>query len=130
MLNHLLVAIGGGFGALMRYRVGIAMKALLPGYVASGTLFVNVVGSLAIGYSLGVSQDSKTISESARLFFIVGILGGLTTFSSLVHETATLTHTPEAGLVAGLGHLSANVIFGLGAVWLGAWCARGVHTGL
>ena len=130
MVNHLLVAVGGSIGALLRYRVGIAMKDVLPGYAASATLIVNVIGSLAIGYSLGISQDSKAISESMRLFFIVGILGGLTTFSSLAHETVSLANNHSTGLTASLGHLSANLIMGLGAVWIGAWLARSAPSNL
>ena len=124
MFNHLLVIIGGGIGALLRYRVGMGVRSLMPGYDGLGTLIVNVAGSLAIGYWLGVSQDSKMVSESSRLFFVVGVLGGLTTFSSLVHETVLLANHRDGGLSVGLGHITANVILGLGAVWLGAWFSR------
>jgi CrcB protein len=126
MLNHLLVAAGGALGTLLRYRVGLTMKVLLPDYGASGTLIVNVLGSLAIGYTLAGIHDSKAVSESTRLFFVVGVLGGLTTFSSLTHETVSLMKAPEAGLNFGLAHLTANVVLGLAAVWCGAWMARQV----
>ena len=121
MWNLLLVGTGGGLGAVLRYCVNIAMKALLPGYAASGTLIVNVIGSLAIGYLLGAPHDLKSVSESTRLFFVIGVLGGLTTFSSLAYETFSLANHPEAGLSIGLGHLTANVLLGLASVWLGAW---------
>ena len=128
MLNHLLVVLGGGIGALFRYRIGIVMSTVFPGYVGAGTLFVNVLGSFAIGYSLGVSQESKVFTESARLFFVVGVLGGLTTFSSLIYETAILTHAKESGHLTGFGHLIANVIFGLAAVWFGGYFASNVSA--
>ena len=124
MLNNLLVAVGGAMGAVLRYRVALAMKSFWPGYAASGTLIVNVIGSLIIGYYLGISHESKSVSEAAKLFFIVGVVGGLTTFSSLAYETVALTHTHQMGFTAGLGHLSANLILGLGAVFLGAWLGR------
>lgn len=128
MLNQLLVLIGGGIGALLRYYVATAMKSCLPGYIGAGTLVVNVVGSLAIGYWMGGPHDSKSVSETSRLFFVVGVLGGLTTFSSLAYETMWLTDHRDSGLTAGMGHLSANVILGLGAVWLGVWLGRSVSA--
>lgn len=124
MKSFLLVAVGGGIGAMLRYGIGLGMKSLLPAYASSGTLVVNVVGCLVIGYVMGATHELKSVSESTRLFFVVGVLGGLTTFSSLAHETVYLTNSPDAGFTVGLGHLSANVLFGLAAVWLGAWLGR------
>ena len=128
MYNQLLVAVGGAIGAVLRYQISMAMKALLPSYPASGTLIVNLIGSLAVGYLLGISHDAKTVSDAVRLFFVIGILGGLTTFSSLAYETLSLTMTHPSGVLAGLSHLSANLVFGLGAVWVGAWIARGASV--
>lgn len=121
MKDFLYVAAGGAIGAVLRYGIGIGMKSLIPGYAASGTLLVNIIGSFVIGYILGASHELREVPEATRLFFVVGILGGLTTFSSLAHETVYLTKSPTAGLTAGLGHLSANVVLGLAAVWVGAW---------
>ena len=127
MSNVLLVALGGSVGAVVRYLIADAMKTAWPVYGASGTLIVNVVGSLLIGLLLGTAVEPKSLSESTRLLLVTGFLGGLTTFSSLAHETVRLS-TREAGgsLTLGLSHLSANVILGLAAVWVGAWLRRGV----
>lgn len=128
MFNTLLVAIGGAIGAVLRYQVAVLMRSVMPAYAASGTLLVNIVGSFVIGYYLGTAPDSKTVSESTRLFLVVGVIGGLTTFSSLTHETIALARHPHAGYSAGFGHLVANVVLGLGAVWLGAWIAHERHS--
>lgn len=128
MYNNLLVVAGGGIGALLRYRANIVMKSMIPDYLGAGTLIVNVIGSLLIGYWLGCSHDAKSVSETSRLFFVVGILGGLTTFSSLAHETVVLMNRQGAPLSAGLGHMTANVVLGLGAVWVGAWLGRATST--
>lgn len=128
MMNQLLVILGGGIGALLRYYVATAMKSLIPDYVGAGTLIVNVIGSLLIGYWMGSPHDSKSVSEASRLFFVVGVLGGLTTFSSLIYETMWLIHRHNSGVAAGMGHMTANVVLGLGAVWLGAWLGRSIST--
>lgn len=128
MGNSLLVAAGGALGAVLRYQIGVAMKSFFPEYAGSGTLIVNVIGSLVIGYLLGITHDSQSVSESSRLFFVVGVMGGLTTFSALTHETVMLAQTHRAGVNAALAHLSANLILGLGAVWVGAWLAREMPT--
>ena len=124
MSNHLLVLLGGALGTLARYRVAVAMHSWIPHYTASATLLVNVVGSLLIGLVLGIPLELRPTSESFRLFFVVGFLGGLTTFSSLAYETVALSSNPNLGFRAGVVHLLANLVLGLGAVVLGAWLAR------
>ena len=124
MWNLLLVGTGGGLGAMLRFGISTIMKTWLPGYIGAGTLIVNVIGSLAIGYILGVPHDSKSVADSLRLFFVVGVLGGLTTFSSLAYETFFIANNPGGGMMSSLGHITANVLLGLAAVWLGAYLAR------
>jgi fluoride exporter len=122
MDKMLLVALGGSVGAVTRFAIGSTMKQMWPGYAASGTLIVNVVGSLLIGMLLGASSEQKGLSETMRLLLVTGFLGGLTTFSSLAHETVQLSMKDGNGsLTGGLSHLTANVLLGLLAVWCGAW---------
>ncbi len=124
MWNLLLVGTGGSLGAMLRYGISTIMKTWIPGYIGAGTLIVNVIGSLAIGYILGAPHDSKSVAESMRLFFVVGVLGGLTTFSSLAYETFFIANNPGGGMIASLGHMTANVLLGLAAVWLGTFLSR------
>ena len=116
------VALGGSIGSVVRFLVSDAMKATWPAYAASGTLLVNVAGSLLIGFLLGGASEPKGLSDSMRLLLVTGFLGGLTTFSSLAHETVQLSVRDGNGsLTVGLSHLAANVLLGLAAVWCGAW---------
>ena len=86
MLNILItVGIGGALGAITRYLSGEWFSATLPNKPYISTLFVNVVGSLLIGLFYLISENI-VIKENLRLFFVVGFLGSLTTFSTFSYE--------------------------------------------
>jgi len=83
-----LVGFGGFIGSVARYLMAgavhrVADRALFP----SGTLAVNVLGCLAIGFLGGLAESRGVLSASARLFLLIGVLGGFTTFSSFGFET-------------------------------------------
>ncbi len=112
----LWVAIGGAFGALARYGLGGWVQARAGGEFPWGTLVVNAVGSLALGFVLRVSE-SVVIAPGMRAFVAIGILGAFTTFSTFSYETVALLQDGEwtrAGAYA-LGSL----LIGLAAVLIG-----------
>jgi len=119
MLNYLLVALGGALGSVLRF--------WLSGFVADrigqsfpwGTLLVNVSGSLAIGFfaSLSGPDGRWFVSPSLRTFFMIGICGGYTTFSSFSLQTLDLMRDRE-WLYAGLNAVLSFALC-LIAVWLG-----------
>ena len=120
-MNLLLVALGGAIGAGGRYLVGgWVLGHLGPGF-PWGTFVVNVIGSLAIGLVLGLSQQG-TLSPGTSLFLAVGVLGGFTTFSAFSYETLQLLSSGAAGasLLNILGQFTAS----LAAVYLGFAAAR------
>lgn len=122
--THLaIVGTGGGLGAVARFAVTRCLLSVCPGYVGLGTLVVNVVGSFAIGYLAGMGAEHRWLSPEWRMFLITGVLGGLTTFSSLSLETVLLSRQPPL-MGLGLAHLGANLLFGLVAVLGGEWLAR------
>ncbi|MEC9382138.1 MAG: fluoride efflux transporter CrcB [Thermodesulfobacteriota bacterium] len=83
--NILLVALGGGLGAVLRYFSNVFFTSNFPSKPYISTLLVNVVGSLLIGlfYYLTELFDFR---EGVRIFFVVGFLGSLTTFSTFSYE--------------------------------------------
>jgi len=89
-LELVLVALGGGAGALGRYLTALLAARLWGETFPWGTLVVNLAGSFAIGviYALGV--EAGAVGPRARLFLMTGVLGGLTTFSAFSLETSTL----------------------------------------
>lgn len=91
MIVTLLVALGGALGSVARYWVGIWALPIsrdLP----LGTLVINVVGSLLISVfgTLTLASGRFPAPEGVRLFFMVGICGGFTTFSSFSLQTFEL----------------------------------------
>ena len=114
-MNPLLVFVGGGIGALLRFAVGRA--AILHGYTAPlATLAVNVAGCLAMGLLAGWFT-SRGGSEPWRIFLLTGVLGGFTTFSAFGLDALTLTQRGAYG--AALAYVAASVFISLGAVAAG-----------
>lgn len=130
MPKPIWVALGGALGATLRYLVGGWVQraawveglrgglALLPW----GTLVVNVSGCAAIGLLAGLLEERSIASPELRLFLLVGVLGGYTTFSSFGLETHRLL--AEGSLALALVNVVASVVAALGAVVAGAALAR------
>ena len=92
-MRLLLVCIGGAIGSGLRYIMsGVFIQWLGPGF-PYGTLAVNVLGSFLIGLIQEVGTTSLLIPDSTRLFLTVGIMGGLTTYSTFSYETVRLMET-------------------------------------
>lgn len=124
MINILLVGAGGFIGSVLRYICGKAVHALLQQYpwFPYGTLAVNIIGCLLIGFLAGLSETRHLFSPEARLFVFVGVLGGFTTFSSFGYETFVLARDVQPS--AALLNVALQLIIGLGAVWMGNALSR------
>ena len=82
-----------------------------------GTLTVNILGSFIIGFITGISAKSELISPSLRLFLMVGICGGFTTFSSFTNENMTLIQNGQ--ILSALLYTGLSIFLGFSAVYLG-----------
>jgi CrcB protein len=125
MQNVLLVGFGGFIGSAGRYLVSgwvqnLVDKPLLP----FGTLVVNVLGCLLIGLLGGLAEAREIMHPNARMFVMVGILGGFTTFSTFGYETFALGRDGESFMA--LANIGSQVVLGLAAVWVGFAMARAV----
>ena len=120
----LAVALGGAIGSLGRYAVAGALAPISRG-VPWGTVIINILGSFVIGFfgTLTLSHGRFPAAENLRLFVLVGLCGGFTTFSSFSLQTLDLL---RAGAVnRALVNVGASVILCLCAVALGhAFAAR------
>lgn len=119
MLNYLWIAIGGALGSVTRFWCSGVVARQFGETFPWGTLVVNVSGSFVIGlFATLTDPDGRLlVSPSFRQFFMIGICGGYTTFSSFSLQTLKLVQERE-WLYAGL-NIIGSVALCLVAVWLG-----------
>ena len=114
----LLVGAGGFLGSILRYVLGSAIgRWTSSGGIPLGTLGVNVLGCMALGMAMGFHEAREDPSANVRLFLMVGVLGGFTTFSTFGYETLELFRQNGAFLSA--VNVVAQVSLGLLAAWAG-----------
>lgn len=101
-----VVGLGGFFGSAGRFLLG-GWVAARAGSFPYGTLTVNVIGSLVIGFLAPVLADRVTASPAVRLLVMAGFLGGFTTFSAFSYESLQLWH--EGRWAAMLANIGLNV---------------------
>ncbi len=122
MPQVLLVAIGGGIGASLRYLTNLGALRLLGANAFWGTAGINILGSLAMGLFIEWLASRNSGSLELRLFVTTGILGGFTTFSAFSLDFAVLF---ERGDVAqAFGYAAVSVIFSIAALFAGLYLAR------
>lgn len=112
----LAVAGGGALGALLRYGSYLATARAFGEGFSGGTLFVNVVGSFALGVAVAYF-GARPASEATRLFVTVGLLGAFTTFSTFSLETVTFLQDAEYGKA--VGYVGGSVVLGVIALVAG-----------
>jgi len=115
MLQFLTVGVGGFIGAGLRFALGTAVHRALPAAIFPyGTMAVNVLGCLLIGF---IAAWRQPLEPGLRLFLMVGVLGGFTTFSAFALETLTLAQQQEHGLA--FVNVAIKIVVTLAAVWAG-----------
>ena len=120
--NILLVAAGGSIGAVSRYLISVWASQKIGQSFPYGTLIANVAGCFMIGAFMAIAVERLGISAQWRLFFTVGFVGGLTTFSSFSYETFKLVD--EAGFHMAMANILANMAAGFFATWAGISLGR------
>ncbi len=118
-MRLLLICLGGAVGTGARYLIGgLAARWLGPEF-PYGTLFINVLGSFLIGFIQQVGLTTLAIPETTRLVLTIGVMGGLTTYSSFSYETIRLIENGSwlgaaANIVLTTGLCLVVCVLGLG----------------
>ena len=126
MYTYLSIALGGALGSMARYAPGIYVGRWLGMAFPWGTLLINIIGSFLIGAfaeSFALRWDS---SQATRVFLVVGICGGYTTFSTFSLDIVTLINRGEA--LAAAAYILASVALGVAALYAGLHAMRFILT--
>lgn len=120
----LAVAAGGALGSVARFWLAAAMTALTGPRFPWGTLLINILGSFIIGLvaALTLAPARLPMPPDMRVFLMVGVCGGFTTFSAFSLQTLELLQSGE--ILSALGYIVGSVLFCLAAVWFGWFVGR------
>ena len=123
-MNFLIVAIGGGIGAALRYGVNVGSPKLFGADYPWHTLIVNVAGCFVMGLLTELMALKLNVSQEWRLFLTTGILGGFTTFSAFALDFALMAERRE--FIAAGGYAVASVVLSIAACFLGLAVVRSI----
>ncbi len=115
--NLLIIGTGGFIGSIARYLVSHLNLSVSLHSIPVGTLIVNVAGSFLIGFLTGIAEKSMILTPEWRLFLMVGLCGGFTTFSAFANENLMLIHNGQ--ILAVLLYTGLSIFLGFLAVYLG-----------
>jgi len=121
MMRFFYIGIGGAIGALLRYGISGLTHRFLNSAFPWGTLSVNLIGSLIIGFLWGMFE-LVIVPQNIKLFCFIGILGSFTTFSTFSIENFNLLRDSEYNLFA--INVLASFLLGLILVFAGYFLGR------
>lgn len=121
--RYLVVLAGAGLGGLARYVAGTWISGKFGVRFPLGTFLINITGAFLIGVLMILLTERFQPHPNWRLFLVVGVLGGYTTFSSFEYETFQAVRSGAHWI--GLGYLVGSVLFGYLGVWSGVVVASG-----
>ena len=114
----MIVGAGGFIGSALRFMVsGWAQRLAVASVFPYGTLVVNVVGCLLIGVLGGLAEYRQILEPGQRLFLMIGVLGGFTTFSTFAFESLSLMQ--DAELLKAIANTALHVVLGFTAAFAG-----------
>lgn len=122
MTKYLIIALGGAIGSVLRFWAGAYVSTRMGTRFPYGTFVINITASFLIGLIMTILAERTHLSPIWRYLFVIGFLGGYSTFSSFEYETFQVFQDGEF-LIAGL-NVALSVGIGFIAVWIGAITGR------
>jgi CrcB protein len=122
MSQVIAIAVGGAFGSVLRYGLSTWVHTLVGRGFPYGTLAVNVLGCLAMGFLFVLLVERMGESALWRAGLLIGVLGGFTTFSTFSIETFNLIE--QGAMAKAAANMAASLVLCVGATWLGVILAR------
>ena len=116
------IALAGGAGTLARYWISGGVNRACGISFPWGTVSVNLLGCFLFGLIWALAEERALLSANTRLVLLIGVMGGLTTFSSLAGDTMGLLR--DAQYLRAFANVALQNISGLALVWLGIVTAR------
>ena len=107
----LLVGIGGFFGSIARYGIGLALNKYFTKPFPVATLAVNLIGCFLIGLLFGIAQRNSELQSNWWLVLATGFCGGFTTFSAFALENNNLLADKHS--MSAIGYTRFSVVFGI-----------------
>ena len=120
-MNIILIFTGGGIGAVLRHLIS-SVLAKPNAEFPIAILAVNILGSFLIGLFAGLGKGVVESGMNLHMFFVIGILGGFTTFSAFSMEALTLLN--QGKTMMALGYVLASVILSVLAAYIGLILTR------
>ena len=118
LVQAAVAGLGGFVGALGRYGLsGLVQRRIPLATFPYGTLAVNLSGCFAIGLLAGLAESRQLFGPYFRVFVLIGLLGGFTTFSTFGYETVALLR--DAEYLRAATNVAVHIVAGLTLVWLG-----------
>lgn len=123
-MQTIAIAAGGAIGALLRFWMSNGIYSLVGRTFPYGTLAVNVLGSLLMGFLYVLMIDKLALGPQWRAALLIGLLGAFTTFSTFSIETLNLVEEGEA--IKALINVVLSIVLCLVAAWFGVLAGRTV----
>jgi CrcB protein len=117
MLKVFALALAGAVGTLARYGLTVLVHRSGKATFPIGTLAGNLLGCFVVGIVMYLVREHESLTPETRAVFVVGLLGGFTTFSAFGYETFEFLRDGALRLAA--VNVVGNVVAGICAVWLG-----------
>jgi CrcB protein len=119
-----IVGTGGFIGSVMRYLVQYFVEKGMTSTFPLGTLIANIAGSFVIGIVFALAEKGNLLSAEWRIFLVVGVCGGFTTFSSFAYNNFTMIK--EQSFMQLLINVGGSLFLGILAVYLGVILIRAI----